>query len=103
MESTLEFVKSALVGYDASHDVEHAKRVYKVAMRICDREPKANRKVVSYAALLHDVDDRKYNKPDSHKTLDYLNTCSDLSTEEVDHILRVIDNCSFSSSLSGGN
>ncbi len=45
---------------DASgHDVHHAMRVWRTALRIAYAEPEADLVVVSLAAILHDIDDGK--------------------------------------------
>ena len=78
------FVGSSLAGYDIQHDFSHAKRVYKLAMDICNYIPEANRKVITYASLLHDV-----NK---EKARTYLEFRGNLTKEEIENILKVIDN-----------
>ena len=50
--------------YDGSHDFNHIKRVLGLAHVLRQQEPEAYDKgIVTLAALLHDVGDRKYLKP----------------------------------------
>jgi uncharacterized protein len=63
---TMEFVHDWMSHADASHDFQHILRVFNLAMKILDAERQAHperkydEKVVSYAAVLHDVGDSKY-------------------------------------------
>lgn len=50
--------------YDGSHDFNHIKRVLGLAHLLRQQEPAAyDKDIVTLAALLHDVGDRKYLKP----------------------------------------
>ena len=50
--------------YDGSHDFNHIKRVLGLAHVLRQQEPNAyDKDIVTLAALLHDVGDRKYLKP----------------------------------------
>ncbi|KAH6610058.1 hypothetical protein Trco_000078 [Trichoderma cornu-damae] len=58
-----EYVKMYMASYDPSHDYNHIKRVVHLAQTIQARVPKTDRDIVTLAALLHDVGDKKYLKP----------------------------------------
>lgn len=59
MEKVISAVKQLLSKDDTGHGFEHVERVYNNAMKICDTEKNADRKIVALAALLHDCDDYK--------------------------------------------
>lgn len=60
----VEYVKEYMAQYDGSHDFNHIKRVVGLAHVLRQQEPEAyDKDVVTLAALLHDVGDRKYLKP----------------------------------------
>lgn len=48
-----------------SHDWEHTKRVYNMAMHLCDVE-KANKEIVAAAALLHDIGRSEQDRTKGH-------------------------------------
>ncbi|KAF0326854.1 hd domain containing protein [Colletotrichum asianum] len=61
-----EYVEAYMAKYDASHDFNHIKRVLSLAHRIYDQSPASpalDKQIITLAALLHDVGDRKYLKP----------------------------------------
>lgn len=95
--SLSEYVKECLKGNDPSHDFYHVLRVTKIALQIASTS-NVDKKVIEYAAMLHDVDDRKYNS-DGNRAKGYLDKCDELSKEQKEKILHIIANCSFSSSL----
>ncbi|KPM35169.1 hypothetical protein AK830_g11393 [Neonectria ditissima] len=57
------YVKGYMANYDASHDFNHIQRVLRLAHHIQSRTPNTRRPLVTLAALLHDVGDRKYLQP----------------------------------------
>ena len=60
----VEYVKEYMAQYDGSHDFNHIKRVLGLAHVLRQQEPNAyDKDIVTLAALLHDVGDRKYLKP----------------------------------------
>ncbi|KAJ9156365.1 HD domain-containing protein [Pleurostoma richardsiae] len=67
VQSVTDFVEEYMSHYDASHDFNHIRRVLGLA-RFIFREtapsaPHLDLRVVTLAALLHDVGDRKYVRP----------------------------------------
>ncbi|KAL7792145.1 hypothetical protein V8C37DRAFT_402560 [Trichoderma ceciliae] len=58
-----DYIKVYMANYDPSHDYSHIKRVVHLAQTIQAQVPNTNRDIVTLAALLHDVGDRKYLKP----------------------------------------
>lgn len=58
-----DYIKVYMANYDPSHDYNHIKRVVHLAQTIQAQVPNTNRDIVTLAALMHDVGDRKYLKP----------------------------------------
>ena len=58
INKTMEFVKEFFKNEYSGHDYYHTFRVYNIAIEIA-KEEQANLRIVSLAALLHDVDDVK--------------------------------------------
>ena len=84
--------------FDASHDIDHIKRVMKNAEEICVTEPTANEQVVTLGVLLHDIDDPKYKTEHNLSAKEILETnCADAPL--IEQVLACIESVSFS----GGN
>lgn len=58
-----DYVKEFMSHYDSSHDFNHITRVLRLAQHIQARTPGTSRPIVTLAALLHDVGDKKYLRP----------------------------------------
>ena len=96
IDNALEYVKKIFESDFSGHDYFHTLRVYKTAVRIAKAEG-ADVKIVSLAALLHDVDDIKLS-PETYKNKD--NVRSFLSSNGVDgdtadKICEIIDEISY--------
>ncbi|KAF4439829.1 hypothetical protein F53441_12452 [Fusarium austroafricanum] len=57
------YVEQYMSSYDASHDFNHIKRVLRLSHHIQSHTPSTRRDLVTLAALLHDVGDKKYLRP----------------------------------------
>ncbi|HNW88926.1 MAG TPA: HD domain-containing protein [Bacteroidales bacterium] len=93
ISKTTDFVKSKSLGESSGHDWWHIYRVHKLAVYIAKQE-KADLYIVELAALLHDLDDWKFNAPGSAHAADWLAQCG-LETETVQKITSVIGQVSF--------
>lgn len=60
IQKTAEYIKQECTGDSSGHDWWHIYRVWKNAMTLCEHE-KADTFIVQLAALLHDLDDWKFN------------------------------------------
>ncbi|KAM3551012.1 hypothetical protein MY1884_007871 [Beauveria asiatica] len=63
-----DYVKEYMSHYDGSHDFQHIQRVLRLAQHIQARTPGTSLPVVTLAALLHDVGDKKYLQPGEDAT-----------------------------------
>jgi len=95
-------VKKRMRKNDPAHDFEHVLRVYENAKMICSKE-KANKKLVLYSALLHDIvsfpknDKRsKISSTKSSKEAKKILKKFSFSDEEIKIISNAIDDHSFS-------
>ncbi len=61
IQKTVEYIKQEFGDDSSGHDWWHIYRVWKMAITICEQE-KANVFIVQLAALLHDLDDWKFNE-----------------------------------------
>ncbi|KAK2129643.1 hypothetical protein NOF04DRAFT_1369060 [Fusarium oxysporum II5] len=57
------YVEEYMSNYDASHDFNHIKRVLRLSQHIQSHTPSTRQDLVTLAALLHDVGDKKYLRP----------------------------------------
>lgn len=84
--------------FDASHDIDHIRRVMKNAEEICVTEPTVNEYVVTLGVLLHDIDDPKYKEEHNLTAKEILET-NGAEEKLVEQVLACIESVSFS----GGN
>ncbi len=68
IQRTAEYIKQEFSDDSSGHDWWHIYRVWKTSVVICDQE-KANAFIVQLAALLHDLDDWKFNDSDEETPL----------------------------------
>ncbi|EGS18579.1 uncharacterized protein CTHT_0051830 [Thermochaetoides thermophila DSM 1495] len=69
VQAVTAYVKEYMKRYDASHSWDHVERVVAMAHHIYEHSPhelknKADLRTVHLAALVHDVGDHKYRKPE---------------------------------------
>jgi uncharacterized protein len=96
IQKTSEYVKRELGDDSSGHDWWHIYRVWKNATTICTHE-KADAYVVELAALLHDLDDWKFNDTEDETPLRakaWMQQCGvDLSVNE--RVCEIIMNVSY--------
>lgn len=101
IEQTKTFVKSTLKNAEGGHDWFHTERVYKNALLISKGET-VNELVVALGALLHDIADSKFNNGDDTvgpKIATEFLVKQNVSTEVINHVIKIIENVSFSSNI----
>lgn len=94
IQRTAEYIKQEFSDDSSGHDWRHIHRVWKNALAICEHE-KADMFIVQLAALLHDLDDWKFNESGDETPLRaraWLESCSvDIPTADaVCEIIRYI-------------
>ncbi|MEJ5993542.1 HD domain-containing protein [Pedobacter sp. Du54] len=104
IQQTINFVKLTLANAEAGHDWFHIERVFKTALTINSIE-KGDEFVVSFAALLHDIADPKFNDGDEeigpNKAEAFLNSIK-VERAIIDHVKLIIQNMSFKNSFDSG-
>lgn len=86
VDKVREYVKEYMSHYDGSHDYSHIQRVVNVAQYIHSQSPPTpslDLRVVTLAALLHDVGDKKYLKPGEDASAMVRDVLLDLGAEEI--------------------
>lgn len=63
ISQTITYVRKYMAHYDSSHDISHIRRVLGLALHLHTSIPSLNRLLVTLAALLHDIGDKKYLPP----------------------------------------
>lgn len=105
VEETIAFVKETLKGAEGGHDWFHIQRVFKNTLLIA-KDEKVDVLVVSLGALLHDVADAKFNGGDEtvgpRMAKDFLISLG-VDKKAIDHVVKIIENISYKSSLDPNN
>ncbi len=92
-----EYIRKKFTGEATGHDWWHTYRVWKLSMKIAEKEGNADKTVLQLAALLHDVDDWKFNGGDikrgsmTARKLLY----GKVGNETIEKVADIIDNISF--------
>ena len=96
LQKTADYVKQEFSDDSSGHDWWHIYRVWKNAITICEHE-KADSFIVQIAALLHDLDDWKFNESGDETPLRakaWLDSFS-LDPSITDAVCRIIKHISF--------
>ena len=105
IEATKAFVKKELANAEGGHDWIHIERVYNNAMLIAKNET-VNIEIVALGALLHDIADSKFHDGDDtvgpKKARKFLFEKS-VDSVIIEHVIKIIENISFSSSIEKTN
>ncbi|KAG6611461.1 hd repeat domain-containing protein [Phytophthora cinnamomi] len=103
VQRTAAFVEQQLKSNDASHDWRHIERVWTVARSLAkeERVPEESLEIVDLAALLHDIDDWKYQsdkeKP-TKRAVAFLQSES-VSSDKIERVMSIIDSMGFKEEL----
>ena len=105
IEATKAFVKKELANAEGGHDWFHIERVYNNAMLIAKNET-VNIEIVALGALLHDIADSKFHDGDDtvgpKKAREFLFE-KNVDSAIIEHVIKIIENISFSSSIEKTN
>ncbi|MCL5245498.1 HD domain-containing protein [Cellulophaga sp. 20_2_10] len=98
---TKVFVKKTLEGAEGGHDWFHIERVYNNTMLLAKDEA-VDQLIVALGALLHDIADAKFYNGDEtvgpKMATEFLESI-EVDAEIIDHVVKIINNISFKSSL----
>jgi uncharacterized protein len=101
IEKTKAFVKKTLKNAEGGHDWFHTQRVFNNSLLISKNE-KVNTFIVSLGALLHDIADSKFTNGDETvgpKLAREFLTSIQVEKDIIEHVIKIIENISFNSSL----
>ncbi|UQB68651.1 HD domain-containing protein [Epilithonimonas zeae] len=94
---TIELVKEKLEGTESGHDWFHIERVWKLSLKIQEKEG-GDKLIIELAALLHDIADPKFHNGDetiaSRIVKEFL-TEQKVDSETIEKVIFIIENMSF--------
>lgn len=96
IQRTAEYVRGKLQNDNSGHDWWHIHRVWKNALAICEHE-KADAFIVQLAALLHDLDDWKFNASEDetpHRAKAWMEQ-NGIEARIIDQVCEIIMHISF--------
>jgi uncharacterized protein len=96
IQKTAEYVKQEFGDDSSGHDWWHIYRVWKTALAICEAEH-ADKFIVELAALLHDLDDWKFNESEDEtpqRAKAWMQTCG-LESKTIDRVCEIIMHISY--------
>ncbi len=96
IQQTANYIRKEFSDDSSGHDWWHIYRVWKNAIAICEIE-KADSFIVQLAALLHDLDDWKFNESGDetpHRARAWLESCS-VDSLTAENVCRIITHISY--------
>lgn len=99
-EKTLNYVNNLFPSDLTGHDINHAIRVYKMALIISREYSNVNDEVIMLASLLHDCDDYKFFKSNCHNVEKFLDSIP-LSIEEKKLVESIISSLGYHLQVKG--
>ncbi len=96
LQKTVDYIKREFSGDSSGHDWWHIYRVWKNAITICEHE-KGDSFIVQLAALLHDLDDWKFNEAEDEAPLRaraWLDSCG-VEIPIADKVCEIITHISY--------
>ncbi len=96
IQKTADYIKQEFANDSSGHDWWHIYRVWQTALHICERE-NADGFIVQLAALLHDLDDWKFNDSEDDTPLrakGWLESLN-LDAHTIDSVCNIIKHISF--------
>lgn len=97
INNTIELVKQKLEGTESGHDWFHIERVWKLSLKIQEKEG-GDKLIIELAALLHDIADPKFHNGDetiATKIVTEFLTEQKVDKEAIDKVVFIIENMSF--------
>ena len=96
IQKTSAYIKQEFSDDSSGHDWWHIYRVWKNAIAICEQE-RADRFTVELAALLHDLDDWKFNENEDEtpsRAKAWMESC-DVNSEMIEKVCEIIMHISY--------
>lgn len=96
IQKTADYIKEEFSGDSSGHDWWHIYRVWKNAITICNHE-QADLFIVQLAALLHDLDDWKFNEAEDetpHRARAWMESCG-VDSPIIEKVCEIIMSISF--------
>jgi uncharacterized protein len=97
IQNTIQLVKEKLEGTESGHDWFHIERVWKLSLKIQEKEG-GDKLIIELAALLHDIADPKFHNGDetlASKIVSEFLTEQKVDAEIIEKVLFIIENMSF--------
>ncbi len=97
ISKTIDLVKEKLDGAEAGHDWFHIERVWKLSLKIQEKEG-GDKLIIELAALLHDIADPKFHNGDetlASKIVNDFLTEQNLDPDIREKVIFIIENMSF--------
>src|SRR6218665_2882511 len=97
INKTIELVKEKLEGTESGHDWFHIERVWKLSLKIREKEG-GEKLIIELAALLHDIADPKFYNGDetiASKIVKEFLTEQQVDSETIEKVVFIIENMSF--------
>lgn len=102
IRKVVAYVKEYMAQYDGSHDFNHIKRVLGLAHTLRMQDPSAyDKDIVTLAALLHDVGDRKYLRSGQNGKTMLVNVLYDMGAQKqlCLRIQQIVNHVSYSAEV----
>lgn len=97
IQKTIELVQEKLEGTESGHDWFHIERVWKLSLKIQEKEG-GDKLIIELAALLHDIADPKFHNGDetiASKIVKEFLTEQKVDSETIEKVIFIIENMSF--------
>lgn len=97
IRKTINLVKEKLEGTESGHDWFHIERVWKLSLKIHEKEG-GDKLIIELAALLHDIADPKFHNGDetlASKIVRNFLTEQNLDPNNIEKVIFIIENMSF--------
>lgn len=97
IHKTINLVKEKLEGTESGHDWFHIERVWKLSLKIQEKEG-GDKLIIELAALLHDIADPKFHNGDetlASKIVHNFLTEQNLDPDVIEKVTFIIENMSF--------
>ena len=96
IEAAMDYIRELFKENADGHGFDHSLRVYRLAVRIAETEPDADKQIVSLAALLHDTDDYKLFLTENNANARYFMERHGVDPETADRVCEAVNAVSFS-------